>query len=167
MKLGSTAVVITSSSSSSVATLGFPKNYYNKPSWFGQLLKTNMFPHHFPILSSSSSSISTTTEDSNDAVAAAKPKQQHPWLIVGLGNPGKKYYSTRHNVGFQMVDALADAEGISISGVSFKALLGKGFIGNVPVMLAKPPDFYECKWRVCWSHCIVLQDSFEASAFDL
>ncbi|KAG5234025.1 peptidyl-tRNA hydrolase family protein [Salix suchowensis] len=141
MKLGSTAVVITSSSSSSFATLGFPKNYYNKPSWFGQLLKTNMFPHHFPILSSSSSSISTTTEDSNDAVAAAKPKQQHPWLIVGLGNPGKKYYSTRHNVGFQMVDALADAEGISISGVSFKALLGKGFIGNVPVMLAKPQTF--------------------------
>ncbi|KAF9671427.1 hypothetical protein SADUNF_Sadunf12G0046500 [Salix dunnii] len=141
MKLGSTAVVITSSSSSSVATLGFPKNYYDKPSWFGQLLKTNMFPHHIPILSSSSASISTTTEDSKDAVAAAKPKQQHPWLIVGLGNPGKKYYSTRHNVGFQMVDALADAEGISISGVSFKALLGKGSIGNVPVMLAKPQTF--------------------------
>lgn len=140
MKLGSTAVVVTSSS---IATLGFPKNYYNKPSWFGQLLKTNMFPHHFPILSSSSSSasISTTTEDSSDAVAAAKPKQQHPWLIVGLGNPGKKYHSTRHNVGFQMVDALADAEGISISGVSFKALFGKGFIGNVPVMFAKPQTF--------------------------
>ncbi|KAJ6881954.1 hypothetical protein NC651_028533 [Populus alba x Populus x berolinensis] len=140
MKLGSTAVVVTSSS---VASLGFPKNYYNKPSWFGQLLKTNMFRHHFPILSSSSSSasISTTTEDSSDAVAAAKPKQQHPWLIVGLGNPGKKYHSTRHNVGFQMVDALADAEGISISGVSFKALFGKGFIGNVPVMFAKPQTF--------------------------
>ncbi|KAJ6977219.1 peptidyl-tRNA hydrolase [Populus alba x Populus x berolinensis] len=140
MKLGSTAVVVTSSS---VATLGFPKNYYNKPSWFGQLLKTNMFPHNFPILSSSSSSasISTTTEDSSDAVAAAKPKQQQPWLIVGLGNPGKKYHSTRHNVGFQMVDALADAEGISISGVSLKALFGKGFIGNVPVMFAKPQTF--------------------------
>ncbi|CAK7349754.1 unnamed protein product [Dovyalis caffra] len=106
-----------------------------------------MFPHHFPILSSSSSSSSSTSiststaEDSNDAVAAAKPKQQHPWLIVGLGNPGKKYNSTRHNVGFQMVDALADAEGISISGVSFKALFGKGFIGNVPVMIAKPQTF--------------------------
>ncbi|KAK8495110.1 hypothetical protein V6N12_047107, partial [Hibiscus sabdariffa] len=76
-------------------------------------------------------------------VAAPKPKSrpQHPWLIVGLGNPGKKYNGTRHNVGFEMVDAIAESEGISITNVNFKALLGRGFIGNVPVMLAKPQTF--------------------------
>ncbi|MCD7449861.1 hypothetical protein HAX54_001903 [Datura stramonium] len=69
-----------------------------------------------------------------------KPKPQ-PWLIVGLGNPGKRYAGTRHNVGFEMIDTIADAEGISMGSVSFKAQFGKGFIGDVPVMLAKPQTF--------------------------
>nr|GME20821.1 peptidyl-tRNA hydrolase, mitochondrial-like [Ipomoea batatas] len=69
-----------------------------------------------------------------------KPKPQ-PWLIVGLGNPGKRFNCTRHNVGFEMVDTIAEAEGISMSSVSFKALFGKGFIGEVPVILAKPQTF--------------------------
>lgn len=78
-----------------------------------------------------------------ESLVSPKPKQQqqHPWLIVGLGNPGKQYNSTRHNVGFEMVDAIAEAEGISMSSVNFKAHFGKGFIGNVPVMLAKPQTF--------------------------
>ncbi|KAH9722617.1 peptidyl-tRNA hydrolase [Citrus sinensis] len=78
-----------------------------------------------------------------ESLVSPKPKQQqqHPWLIVGLGNPGKQYNGTRHNVGFEMVDAIAEAEGISVSSVNFKAHFGKGFIGNVPVMLAKPQTF--------------------------
>lgn len=72
------------------------------------------------------------------ATVIEKPK---PWLIVGLGNPGKKYSATRHNVGFEMLDAIAESEGISITTVSFKALFGKGSIGNVPVILAKPQTF--------------------------
>ncbi|KAF3437878.1 hypothetical protein FNV43_RR20634 [Rhamnella rubrinervis] len=68
-----------------------------------------------------------------------EPKQ--PWLVVGLGNPGKKYQGTRHNVGFEMVDAIAEAEGINISCVSFKSLYGNGFIGDVPIILAKPQTF--------------------------
>ncbi|CAH2040969.1 unnamed protein product [Thlaspi arvense] len=100
-----------------------------------------------------SSSATTAASPSERAVVVApKPKPQ-PWLIVGLGNPGKRYDGTRHNVGFEMVDAIAEAEGISLSSVSFKALFGKlfiftqevylfvGFIGNVPVMLAKPQTF--------------------------
>lgn len=68
-------------------------------------------------------------------------KEASPWLIVGLGNPGKKYAATRHNVGFEMVDTIAEAEGISMTTVSFKALFGKGFIGDVPVILAKPQTY--------------------------
>ncbi|KAI4350891.1 hypothetical protein L6164_005297 [Bauhinia variegata] len=45
------------------------------------------------------------------------------------------------SVGFEMVDAIAEAEGIPLSSVSFKALFGKGIIGDVPVMLAKPQTF--------------------------
>ncbi|KAI4347164.1 hypothetical protein L6164_008001 [Bauhinia variegata] len=70
-----------------------------------------------------------------------EPKKKDPWLIVGLGNPGKEYAGTRHNVGFEMVDAIAEAEEIPMSSVSFTAQFGKGFIGDVPVMLAKPQTF--------------------------
>ncbi|RXH96527.1 hypothetical protein DVH24_009031 [Malus domestica] len=75
------------------------------------------------------------------AVVEAKTPPKQPWLIVGLGNPGKKYNSTRHNVGFEMVDAIAEAEGIPLSSVSFKALVGKGLIGDVPVIFAKPQTY--------------------------
>ncbi|KAH0464011.1 hypothetical protein IEQ34_006797 [Dendrobium chrysotoxum] len=64
-----------------------------------------------------------------------------PWLLVGLGNPGKSYQGTRHNVGFEMINAIAEAEGISVTNIHCKALLGKGCIGDVPVMLAKPQTF--------------------------
>ncbi|PSR96557.1 Peptidyl-tRNA hydrolase [Actinidia chinensis var. chinensis] len=87
-----------------------------------------------------SSAADLSTSASATTASPSEPKAQ-PWLIVGLGNPGKMYSGTRHNVGFEMVDAIAAAEGISMSSVTFKALFGKGFIGNVPVMLAKPQTF--------------------------
>uniref|UniRef100_A0A453DE09 Peptidyl-tRNA hydrolase, mitochondrial n=1 Tax=Aegilops tauschii subsp. strangulata TaxID=200361 RepID=A0A453DE09_AEGTS len=49
-----------------------------------------------------------------------------PWLFVGLGNPGEKYQSTRHNVGFDMIDAFADSQNISLTKNHFKALFGEG-----------------------------------------
>ncbi|CAN4123433.1 unnamed protein product [Withania somnifera] len=88
---------------------------------------------------------SVTTSTSSPASPAPEPQKLKPksqlWLIVGLGNPGKRYAGTRHNVGFEMIDTIADAEGISMASVSFKAQLGKGFIGDVPIMLAKPQTF--------------------------
>eukprot|EP00262_Sarcandra_glabra_P009951 TRINITY_DN24780_c0_g1_i1.p1 TRINITY_DN24780_c0_g1~~TRINITY_DN24780_c0_g1_i1.p1 ORF type:complete len:235 (-),score=24.60 TRINITY_DN24780_c0_g1_i1:499-1203(-) len=75
------------------------------------------------------------------ASMAEGQEKQKPWLLVGLGNPGKHYQATRHNVGFEMVDTIAQAEGISVTSIRYKALFGQGFVGNVPVMIAKPQTF--------------------------
>ena len=63
------------------------------------------------------------------------------FVIVGLGNPGKKYENTRHNAGFIMIDALADKYGIRISEKKHKALCGTGVIEGVKVLLVKPETY--------------------------
>lgn len=63
------------------------------------------------------------------------------YLIVGLGNPGKQYEATRHNVGFDTVDALIEKHRIPQSGVKFNAMYGKGTIGGEKVILMKPLSF--------------------------
>lgn len=63
------------------------------------------------------------------------------FVIVGLGNPGKKYENTRHNAGFIAIDALADKYGISINEKKHKALCGTGIIEGVKVLLVKPQTF--------------------------
>ena len=63
------------------------------------------------------------------------------FLIVGLGNPGKQYEHTRHNVGFDVMDAIADKYNISISEKKHRALCGKGVIEGQKVVLAKPQTF--------------------------
>ena len=54
-------------------------------------------------------------------------------VIVGLGNPGKKYDNTRHNIGFEALDYIADKEGININTGKYKALIGTGYMGPVPI----------------------------------
>lgn len=63
------------------------------------------------------------------------------FVIVGLGNPGKKYEDTRHNVGFMAIDALAEKYGISISEKKHKALCGSGVIEGMKVLLVKPQTY--------------------------
>lgn len=63
------------------------------------------------------------------------------FVIVGLGNPGKKYENTRHNAGFIAIDALADKYGIGISEKKHKALCGSGVIEGNKVVLIKPQTF--------------------------
>jgi PTH1 family peptidyl-tRNA hydrolase len=63
------------------------------------------------------------------------------YIIVGLGNPGKTYEHTRHNVGFDAIDVLADRYHISVDSKKHKALYGKGVIEGQKVILAKPQTF--------------------------
>lgn len=62
-------------------------------------------------------------------------------IIAGLGNPGREYEHTRHNAGFDVIDALSEAEGISVREPEHKALVGKGFIAGQRVLLAKPQTY--------------------------
>lgn len=62
-------------------------------------------------------------------------------LIVGLGNPGDNYQLTRHNVGFMVIDHLAQAYGIKVSRRGFLSLYGEGRFNNQKVLLAKPQTF--------------------------
>ena len=59
-------------------------------------------------------------------------------LIVGLGNPGKEYSGTRHNVGFAVIDELSNEYSIDVSKGKFKGVYGEGRINNERVILLKP-----------------------------
>ena len=62
-------------------------------------------------------------------------------LIVGLGNPGSDYASTRHNLGFMLIDKLADEERVAVKRRECQALVGQGEIEGVVTRLAKPQTF--------------------------
>ena len=62
-------------------------------------------------------------------------------LIVGLGNPGKKYDKTRHNMGFMAIDLLADQAKIDIDKEVFHSLMGRGKIYGEDCILIKPQTF--------------------------
>ncbi|KAK6927932.1 Peptidyl-tRNA hydrolase, partial [Dillenia turbinata] len=91
-----------------------------------------------------------------------------PWLIVGLGNPGNKYHGTRHNVGFEMIDRIAEEEGIMLNTIQSKALIVIGCIGDVPILLAKPQAYMNFSgesvgplaayYRVPLRHILVVYD---------
>lgn len=63
------------------------------------------------------------------------------YIIAGLGNPGKKYENTRHNMGFLAVDLLAEKYGIKVDRIKFKALVGEGRIAGQKVILVKPQTY--------------------------
>ena len=63
------------------------------------------------------------------------------YMIVGLGNPGKQYETTRHNAGFICLDLLSEKHGIKVNKLKFKALIGDGRIGGVRCLLLKPQTF--------------------------
>ena len=63
------------------------------------------------------------------------------FVIVGLGNPTAQYVGTRHNVGFEVIDVLADRYNIEAWGTKFKATIGKGMIEGHKVLLGKPQTY--------------------------
>lgn len=63
------------------------------------------------------------------------------YIIAGLGNPGKQYENTKHNVGFLTIDVLAEKLGIRVSKIKHKALTGEGFISGEKVILVKPQTY--------------------------
>lgn len=63
------------------------------------------------------------------------------FVIAGLGNPGKSYENTRHNIGFTTLDRIAKEYGIKINKIKHKALVGEGFISGQKVLLVKPQTY--------------------------
>lgn len=63
------------------------------------------------------------------------------FLIVGLGNPGREYSHTRHNVGFDVIDLIAEKYNIKINRIKFKGSIGEGSINGEKVILLKPSTY--------------------------
>lgn len=63
------------------------------------------------------------------------------WLVVGLGNPGGEYQNTRHNAGFMAVDRIADALGVRITKIKYKALCATATYRGQKLLLLKPETF--------------------------
>ena len=63
------------------------------------------------------------------------------WLVVGLGNPGRRYHGTRHNVGFRVVDRLAERWAVGVSREAHRALVGEARRDGERVLLVKPQTY--------------------------
>jgi PTH1 family peptidyl-tRNA hydrolase len=63
------------------------------------------------------------------------------YLVVGLGNPDRKYENTRHNAGFMMVDYIASKNGVKINRVKFKSTVGEGIINGHKMLFMKPSTY--------------------------
>lgn len=92
-------------------------------------------------------------------------------LVVGLGNPGARYATTRHNVGYQVVDRLAAAHGLRFAQRRFEAMLAEGTILDQRVVLAKPETYMNAsgeavgplvRWhKVALSDLLVIYDDLD------
>ena len=96
------------------------------------------------------------------------------YIIVGLGNPGRQYEATRHNVGFIAIDEIAKQLDIKVDKLKFKSLVGEGRIGGEKIVLAKPQTFMNLSgqavvelmnyYKVDRDHLIVIYDDIDIDA---
>ncbi len=71
----------------------------------------------------------------------SKETGENIYIVVGLGNPGKKYENTRHNIGFMVIDYLADELNVPVNKIKHQALIGEAKIGQSKIVLIKPQTF--------------------------
>ena len=93
------------------------------------------------------------------------------WIVAGLGNPGRQYMYTWHNMGYLAVDLLCDKHGISLDKDKFKGMYGKGKIAGEDVIVIKPVTYMnlsgECLveasrfFKVDPAHIIVVYDDID------
>ena len=98
-------------------------------------------------------------------------------IILGIGNPGKQYDGTRHNIGFDIIDALAARFGISLSDKKWHAQYGQGFVGSQKVILSKPQTYVNesgkslqammAFYKLSPEDCLVLVDDLNLKFGDL
>ncbi len=68
-------------------------------------------------------------------------EELHKFLIVGLGNPGRRYRQSRHNFGYMVIDKLSEISGVRMGKVQSKAIIGAGEFGGKSIIIAKPQTF--------------------------
>lgn len=97
--------------------------------------------------------------------------EQTTWLIIGLGNPGRKYELNWHNSGFMALEILAQRHKIDVSRIRFKGLLGQGTIGGQKCLLLKPSTYMNLSgesmreamtfFKIPPANCLVLYDDVD------
>ena len=96
------------------------------------------------------------------------------WLVVGLGNPGSKYESTRHNMGFLAVDKLAQNEKLKFNKLRFKAWTATWEVGGEKVLLMKPQTYMNLSgesvgeaarfYKIPADHVLIISDDISLPA---
>lgn len=99
------------------------------------------------------------------------------YLVVGLGNPGDKYASLRHNIGFMTIDYLASTLNIKVNKIGCKAVYGTAFVGSEKVIIAKPQTYMNLSgesvlefsryYKIEPSNIIVIYDDIDLSVGDI
>ena len=87
------------------------------------------------------------------------------FLIVGLGNPGKEYERSRHNLGFMLIDKLAGDEGINVKRRECQSLVGSGEIESCAVKLVKPQTYMNLSGAAV--ACLLAKHEFEQPGYNL
>jgi PTH1 family peptidyl-tRNA hydrolase len=74
--------------------------------------------------------------------ASAEPRSHARWVVAGLGNPGEQYHWSRHNIGFLVVEHMADSRGARFHRRKFKGLLAEARVDGQETLLVKPQTYY-------------------------